>query len=269
MSSVIVAIVISFGALIIGFMGEGGHLTALISWTPAVIVFGGTIGSLLLAFPMDQVKSINKILKAGLSYPAKDLGQIVDYFRELAIKSKRDGILSLENVVASDNTVAPFIKKGVQAMVDGGDADRIRHFLENEIDYMDSRHKVGIAIFTSAGGTAPTMGIVGTVLGLVHVLEGLATADMETLGASIASAFLATLYGLSSANLLFLPLASRLKMNHQKEMLEKELMMEGVLLLQEGAGPNQIQEKLGVFLMQKEAGEAPVSAIAKEAAAIS
>lgn len=246
--SVIVALVISFGALIIGFMGEGGHVGALVSWTPAMIVFGGTIGSSMLAFPMSDLKKIGRILKAGLLYEQKDLYQIIAYFYQLSVKSKKDGPLSLEAEVGQNPDADPFLKRGIQSLVDGESYESISDSLGNEIDRIEERHKIGVSIFNSAGGTAPTMGIVGTVLGLVHVLEGLAEADMSTLGKSIASAFLATLYGLASANLVFLPMANRLKANNQKELLEKELILEGVLLLHKGVSPKTIQEKLMSFL---------------------
>ncbi len=245
---VIIALLVSFGALIIGFIGEGGHVGALISWIPAMIVFGGTIGSLLLAFPMSDLKKIGRIMKSGLLYEPQDLNQTVAYFYELSVKSKKDGVLSLESEVSNNPDVDPFLKKGIQSLVDGESYEAISDSLGNEIDRIEERHKIGAAIFNSAGGTAPTMGIVGTVLGLVHVLEGLAEADMATLGKSIASAFLATLYGLASANLIFLPMGNRLKINNQKELLEKELMLEGVLLLQKGMNPKTLQERLMGFL---------------------
>lgn len=252
---VIIALVVSFGALIIGFLGEGGHVGALISWTPALIVFGGTIGSSMLAFPVSDLKKIGRIMKSGLLYEQADLNQLVAYFYELSVKSKKDGLLSLESEVALNPDADPFLKKGIQSLVDGESHESISDSLGNEIDRIEERHKIGAAIFNSAGGTAPTMGIVGTILGLVHVLEGLAEADMSSLGKSIASAFLATLYGLASANLIFLPMGNRLKINNQKELLEKELILEGILLLEKRVSPKTIQEKLMGFLNGDEKDE--------------
>ena len=263
---VIIALVVSFGALIIGFMGEGGHVGALISWTPAMIVFGGTIGSSMLAFPMSDLKQIGRIMKSGLLYEPGDLNQLVAYFYDLSVKSKKEGLLSLEAEVSNNPDADPFLKKGIQSLVDGESYESISDSLGNEIDRIEERHKIGAAIFNSAGGTAPTMGIVGTVLGLVHVLEGLAEADMATLGKSIASAFLATLYGLASANLIFLPMGNRLKINNQKELLEKELILEGVLLLQKGLSPKTVQEKLRGFLNGDEGEQSGSTAsVAREA----
>lgn len=245
---VFIALVIGFGSMIIGFMGEGGHVSALISWTPAVIVFGGTLGSVLLAFPIEYIKNIGKIIKVSFTAKSKDLTTIIAYFSTLAAKVKREGVLSIESEAADSSDVDPFIKKAIQLVVDGESYEMIRDTLELEMDAISERHKTGAAIFNSAGGTAPTMGIVGTVLGLVHVLGGLADADMSQLGASISSAFLATLYGLASANLVFLPIATRLKKIAQKEEMEKELILEAILMIQQGVRPNLINEKLTGFL---------------------
>lgn len=244
----LIALIIGFGSMIIGFMGEGGHVGALISWTPAMIVFGGTLGSVLLAFPLEYVKNVGKILKVSFTAKSKDLTTIISYFSTIAAKIKREGVLSIESEASDSSEVDPFIKKGIQLIVDGESYEMIRDTLELEMDAISERHKTGAAIFNSAGGTAPTMGIVGTVLGLVHVLGGLADADMSQLGESISAAFLATLYGLASANLVFLPIGTRLKKIAQKEEMEKELILEGILMLQQGVRPNLITEKLTGFL---------------------
>lgn len=243
-----IALIIGLGSMIIGFMGEGGHLGALVSWSPALIVFGGTLGSVLLAFPIEYVKNIGKMLKISFTAKSKDLTTIIAYFNALATKVKREGILSIETEAADSSAVDPFIKKGIQLVVDGESYEMIRDILEIEIDAIAERHKTGAAMFNSAGGTAPTMGIVGTVLGLVHVLGGLADADMSQLGASISAAFLATLYGLASANLVFLPIGTRLKKIAQKEEMEKELILEAILMIQQGVRPSLINEKLTGFL---------------------
>ncbi len=146
----------------------------------------------------------------------------------------------------------PFIKKGLQMIVDGVEPQAVRDILELEADMTSERHKIGAAMFDSAGGTAPTMGIVGTVLGLVHVLGALAERNLDELGKSISAAFLATLYGLGSANLLFLPLGSRLKIIDKHEQVEKELIIEAILLIQEGVNPNTLVDKLKGFLNKQE-----------------
>lgn len=251
----LIALVIGFAALLIGFMGEGGHLGALVSWTPAMIVFGGTIGAVTLSFPIQNIKRIGKILKVAFTAKPKDLSQLIIYFSDLVIKTRRNGLLSLESEMSADADMDPFIKKGLQLIVDGVDPQAVKDILELEAYTVVQRHKSGSAIFDSAGGTAPTMGIVGTVLGLVHVLGGLAEADPTQLGESISAAFLATLYGLGSANLIFLPIGARLKNIDKQEQLEKELIIEAILLIQEGVNPNTLAEKLKGFLNKKEVEE--------------
>jgi chemotaxis protein MotA len=248
----IIAIVIGFGSLILGFIGEGGHLSALILWTPAVIVFGGTIGAVMTAFPLDSFKKIGKIIKIAFTAKPKDLIVLISYFKELAFKTRKNGLLSIEGEIANDDKIDPFIKKGLQMIVDGVEPQAVREILELEADMTMERHKVGAAMFDSAGGTAPTMGIVGTVLGLVHVLGGLADSDPSELGHSISAAFLATLYGLGSANLLFLPIGARLKNIDKQEQAEKNLIIEAILLIQEGVNPNTLSEKLKGFLNKQD-----------------
>ena len=144
------------------------------------------------------------------------------------------------------------MKKALLSAIDGVHPEELRNMLEIEASMSFKRHKVGAAIFDSAGGTAPTMGIVGTVLGLIHVLGGLASADMNALGSSISAAFLATLYGLGSANLIFLPIATRLKNLGKNEQLEKEIIMEGITLIQQEVSSTIFIETLKGFLDKKE-----------------
>lgn len=265
--SALIALIVGFAAMIIGFLGEGGHLGALISWTPAMIVFGGTLGSVLLSFPVEELKRTGGVLKVAFTAKSADLHQLIEYFHGLSLRTRKDGILSIESEAASGSDADPFIKKGIQLLVDGETFEMIEETLELEMDSIAQRHKAGAAIFDSAGGTAPTMGIVGTVLGLVHVLGGLADADMAELGHSISSAFLATLYGLSSANLIFLPLGSRLKSIAKKEQMEKELILEAVLLLKENVKPSLLTERLNGFLNGEEVLHEPAVAHGSRVAA--
>jgi chemotaxis protein MotA len=248
----LVALEIGFASLLIAFIGEGGHINGLFQWTAALIVFGGTIGATMLAFPIQNIKRIGKILKVAFVAKPKDLSELIIYFNELATRTRKNGLLSLETEITSDDKMDSFIKKGLQLVVDGVEPQAVRDILELEADTIMLRHKSGAAMFDAAGGTAPTMGIVGTVLGLIHVLGGLAETDSAKLGESISTAFLATLYGLGSANLIFLPIGSRLKNIDKQEQLEKELIIEAVLLIQEGVNPNTLTEKLKGFLNKQE-----------------
>jgi chemotaxis protein MotA len=248
----IIALIVGFASLIIAFIGEGGHLEALFVWTAALIVFGGTTGAVMLSFPIDNLKRIGKIIKVAFAYKDINLIELIRYFKDLAFKTRKSGLLSLESEITVDGKMDPFIKKGLQMIVDGVDPQAVREILELEADMTSERHKAGSAIFDSAGGFAPTLGIIGTVMGLVHVLGGLAKSSPDQLGESIAAAFLATLYGVGSANLIFLPLGTRLKNIDKKEQAVKELIIEAVLLIQEGVNPNTLSEKLKGFLNKQQ-----------------
>jgi chemotaxis protein MotA len=248
----LIFLILGFAFLILGFVGEGGHATALISWTSFVIVFGGTIGSLGTSFTMKQLKNIGRILRVAFTRKSIDLIELIFYFDHVLNKVRKDGFLGLEEELEGDENMNPFIKKGLQSAVDGAKAEDVRNMLEIEAAMSSKRHKVGAAMFDSAGGTAPTMGIVGTVLGLVHVLGGLAKADMDALGGSISAAFLATLYGLGSANLIFLPIATRLKNLAKDEQLEQEIIIEAIYLIQENVSPTTLRDTLKGFLDKKD-----------------
>ncbi|AKN33197.1 flagellar motor protein MotA [Clostridium carboxidivorans P7] len=248
--SVIIFVLVGFGSIIAGFVIEKGVIGSLFLLAPAVIVFGGTAGAVGLTFPGEILKRLPKIIKVAITPKKIDLSALVAYFKDVSYKTRKNGLLSLEGEISADPNLDPFIKKGLQLVVDGVDPQAVRSILELELESTSERHKKGAAIFAQAGGYAPTLGIIGTVMGLVHILADLS--DPNTLGPKIASGFLATLYGLSSANLLFLPLATRLKALDEKEFGEKSLIIEGILYIQEGINPNTIAEKLKGFLSKEE-----------------
>lgn len=248
--SVIIFIIFGMGSVILGFILEGGSLSALILLSPALIVFGGTAGALGLTFPMSILKRLPGMLKVLINPKKIDLPGLVAYFRDVSYKTRKNGLLSLEGEISSDPNLDPFIKKGLQLVADGIDPQAVRSILELELESTSERHRKGAAIFEQAGGYSPTLGIIGTVMGLVHILADLS--DPATLGPKISSGFIATLYGLLSANLIFLPIATRLKVLDEKEFVEKSLIIEGILYIQEGINPNTIAEKLKGFLSKEE-----------------
>ncbi|WP_416175747.1 flagellar motor protein [Clostridium sp.] len=248
--SVIIFMIFGVMSIFVGYMIEGGSAGALFGLTAAIIVFGGTIGAVGLSFPMDILKRIPKIFKVLFNPRKVDLPALISYFKDVSYKTRKNGLLSLEGEISNDPNLDPFIKKGLQLVVDGVDPQAVRSILELELESTSERHAEGSDIFESAGGYAPTMGIVGTVMGLVHVLGNLE--DTSTLGPKIATAFLATLYGIASANLLWLPIGSRLKEADEKELKEKTLIIEAILYIQEGINPNTIAEKLKSFLNKEE-----------------
>ncbi len=246
----ILFMIFSFGSIIAAFVIEGGSLGALLAPTAAMIVFGGTIGAVGVSFPVNDLKRIPGILKVFVSPKNKNLGELVSYFKEISYKTRKNGLLSLEGEITADESLDPFIKKGLQLVVDGVEPQAVRSILELELESISDRHRQGAAIFDSAGGFAPTMGIIGTVTGLVHVLSNLE--EPSTLGPKIAMAFIATLYGIGTANLLWLPIGSKLKALDDIEYREKSLILEAILYIQEGINPNTIAEKLKGFLNKDE-----------------
>jgi chemotaxis protein MotA len=174
---------------------------------------------------------------------AHDLPHVVDTFVNLADRARREGLLALEQEAAN---LEPFTRRGVQMVVDGSDPALVREILEADIEAMQARHKPGAGIFEAMGGFAPTMGIIGTVMGLVHVLENLSEPDK--LGPLIASAFLATLYGIFFANAMFLPFGAKLKSKSSDEAHLKQLVVEGILAVQSGDNPRVVREKLDAYL---------------------
>lgn len=242
--STVVSLVIGFIALIAAFMLDGGNPLKLIQPTAALIVFGGIIGAIGVSFPAEDLKRIPKILGVAFKNRKKEFDGLIEFFKDIAIKTRKDGLLTLEQEIANIENI--LIKKGLQMIVDGVNPENVRDILEEQANTIYERHKVGISIFEAAGGFAPTMGIIGTVMGLVHVLANLS--DPESLGPKISTAFVATLYGVSFANLVFLPIANKLKSLNRAEDKENQIIIEAVLSVQEGISPNTLVEKLNSFL---------------------
>ena len=241
----IIFIVFSFAALIGAFLLEGGHLVGLLSPTAAIIVIGGTIGATAVTIPIDILKNSWKLIVIAMGNRKTNMNELINYFNSLSVKARKEGLLALESDM-SEQSVDPFIKKGISLAVDGTNPELIKSIMETQIEQISRRHKAQIQIFEAAGGYAPTMGILGTVMGLVHVLSNLANAG--ELGGQIATAFLATLYGIGTANLLWLPFGGKLKALDSIEINEKLMIMEAVLSITSGDNPQVMVQKLKVFL---------------------
>ncbi|WP_258360117.1 flagellar motor protein [Moorella sulfitireducens (nom. illeg.)] len=242
--NVILGLIIGFGSLIVAFILEGGEPGALLAVTAAMIVFGGTIGATMIGFSREEIMNVPRLLKIALRERPFDLNQTIENIVNYAVLARREGLVRLEKEL--DNINDAFLRTALQLVVDGTDPEQTRNVLEQQIYATGERHATGISIFEAAGGYAPTMGIIGTVMGLVHVLSNISSPDK--LGPSIAMAFIATLYGVSSANLLWLPLAAKLKNKANKERVYQEMILEGVLALQAGRNPTLIRSTLIAFL---------------------
>jgi len=240
----IFGLLIGLGALLFGFYGEGGSLGALWNSMAFLIVFGGTFGAVIASTPMEQLKKVPKILKIVFGYKPRDPQAVIEELVELATVARREGILVLDEMIEQYDD--DFFRNGLRLVVDGVDSKLTRSMLELELDYIEQRHKLGMRIFDQAGGFAPTMGIIGTVMGLVHVLGSLD--NVEGLGPKVATAFIATLYGVASANVIYIPIATKLRNRSEQEVLIRELMIEGILSLQAGENPTILRQKLRGFL---------------------
>lgn len=251
--STIVGLIASFATLGVAIAMEGGKPEQFISISAALIVFGGTFGATIVSFPLSVVMKLPAFI--GKAFAGEGLGieprQIVETFVELAQRARREGLLSLEEETAkiSDS----FVKKGMQLVVDGIDPELVRNILDVDIAAMAERHHRGYGMLEAMGGYAPTMGIIGTVMGLVNVLSSLE--DPSELGHAIAVAFIATLYGVASANLIWLPIGSKLKAKSKEEIWLREVAREGILAVQAGDNPRIVREKLEAFLANAQRGE--------------
>ncbi|MDF9409127.1 flagellar motor protein [Pelotomaculum isophthalicicum JI] len=243
----VAGILIGVLSLVLAFVLDGGNILALLKPTAAMIVFGGTIGATIISFSLNEVMIVPKLFKIILFQKLPDEIALIEQLVSLADKVRREGLLYLENELP--NVDDSFMRKGIQLVVDGTDPELVRQIMETEMYAVQERHHVGASIFEAAGGFAPTMGIIGTVMGLVHVLSNLESP--EELGPSIALAFIATLYGVGSANILWIPISGKLKNLSKKEAMLREMMLEGIMSIQAGYNPVLIRERLTAFLKPK------------------
>ncbi len=239
-----IGIVIACVLIAVGATMEGSDIMAVLNLPAILIVFGGTFGATMASSGMDAMKRLPALYKTAFSPPDLDLNGRVSELVGYAEKARRDGLLALDQQLAEVQD--PYVRKGLQLVVDGTDADLVADVLDAENSAMKKRHALAAQPFALAGGYAPTMGIVGTVFGLIHVLGNLD--KPETLGPSIAAAFVATLLGVASANVVFVPIGMRLKALSQEELHARELTMEGILSIQAGDNPRVIAEKLIAYV---------------------
>lgn len=240
----LIGLLMAIGSLLGAFALEGGTLGMLLVATAAIIVFGGTIGATILSFSLDELKRVPYFVKLVFTGKTIDYDYYLDLLLINADKARREGLLSLESQLELiDNE---FMVRGLQMVIDGTNRETTGEILEMEIEAFERKEKGGYEIFMTAGGFAPTMGIIGTVMGMIHVLSNLS--DPNKLGASIAVAFLATLYGIASANILWIPFANKIKNRTEKETILMEMILDGILSIQNGDNPRSIREKLSIYL---------------------
>jgi chemotaxis protein MotA len=239
-----IGILIACLGIAIGATMEGTNVMVVLNIPAILIVLVGTLGATIAACGLPSHIKVPALYKKAIMPDELDLVGRVDALVGYAEQARRDGLLALDEAVKDIDD--PFMRKGIQLVVDGTDPDLVAAVLDAENDAMRRRHTAGRAPFAQAGGFAPTMGIVGTVFGLVNVMNNLN--QPSTLGPLIAAAFLATLIGVGSANVIFLPMANRLKELSEEEMLFREMTLEGILAIQAGDNPRVVAEKLIAYV---------------------
>jgi len=245
LNGLIIGLFSIFGAFLI----EGGSLRALFLLPPLIIVFGGTFASVIIGFGFERFGKIFSLSRLAYFPPEHDVKGLISTFIEFSILARKEGLLALENELVKLSFNYP--KKMVRLLVDGTDSESLQNIAYYELKAMQERHLSNIFIFTKMGGYAPTMGILGTVMGLVMTLAN-AGGDPNSLIHNIASAFIATLWGVLSANLIWLPIGDKLKQCHLEEKHMMEISLEGVLALQSGEIPSVVRARLIGMLPQKE-----------------
>jgi chemotaxis protein MotA len=240
----LLGLLLAFIAIIGGNFLEGGHLSALLNGPAALIVVGGTLAACLLQSPMSAFKRAMQNVIWILFPPRIDLAGGIDRVVNWSLTARKEGLLGLESV--ADSEPDSYSRKGLQLLVDGAEPAAIRSILEVDFLTQEARDIQAAKVFESMGGYAPTIGIIGAVMGLIHVMGNLA--DPSQLGNGIAVAFVATIYGVATANLILLPVANKLKAIAVRQALYREMLLEGILSIAEGENPRSIELKLQGFM---------------------
>lgn len=240
----LLGLVVGIGGILGGMLLEKGELRHLYQVSAGMIVLGGTFGAVMVTTPMNvlvrAIKHVMLVFFDTAQSPVAAIEEIIEY----ATQARKQGIVSLEQVAA--NVADPFLRKALNLAVDGIEMSQIRSIMELDLSLVEHDGEAEAKVYEAAGGYAPTIGIIGAVIGLIHVMQNLA--DIEAVGKGIAGAFVATIYGVASANLFFLPAGAKLRSRTQASVQIRELMLEGVLSIVEGLNPKLIRTKLDAYL---------------------
>ena len=240
----VIGLAMAWGALFLSLGLEGGSPKDLVNAPAFVLVMFGTIGATTIGSSMKTLLSLPSILRNAMVTNALDPGDIIDQMVDFARIARREGVLALDE--AASKVENKFMRKGVELVVDGTPSVMVREILETEIVAMQERHKVGETVFTTLGGFSPTLGIIGTVMGLISMLAKLN--EPGKMGHSIAAAFIATLYGVAFANLIYLPVAAKLRSKTAEEVIVYEMIIEGVMSIQAGDNPRIVEMRMVAYL---------------------
>lgn len=240
----VLGLVLGIVAIIGGQVLEGGHVASLSQPTALLIVLGGTMGAVMLQSPYATFVRGVKMVRWVWYPPVVDHQQLIKQIASWSQVSRREGLLALENVM--NQLKDDFARKGLQLLVDGAEPERLREVLEVEINTYEQELKLSARIWEAAGGYSPTIGILGAVLGLIHVMENLS--EPSKLGAGIAVAFVATIYGVGLANLVFLPMANKLKAHIARLIVRREMIVDGLVGIANGDNPRIIESRLQGYI---------------------
>lgn len=247
----ILGLLIGVGSLTVSVLLEGGELDAFVNLPAMLVVFGGTLGASLVSFPGRTAALLPKLIGRAFYYREPAALAMAQTLLRLAERARREGLLALEEELPAIDNVQ--LRRGVMLVIDGTDPDLVRSVLQSDMAVRQREQEGEHGLLEAMGGYAPTMGIIGTVMGLVHVLSKLS--DPTGLGSAIAVAFIATFYGVASANLLWLPMASKLKKQAESVQLLDEMILEGIASIQAGENPRILGERLEPYLPKRDQGK--------------
>lgn len=240
----VVGLILGIAAILVGQVIEGGHLASLFQPTAALIVIGGTLGAVMLQSPLPVFLQGMRMTRWVFAPPPERSEELIGLVTQWGTTARRDGLLALEPRIAELDD--PFLQRGLQFLVDGVDPQRLRELMSVEIDAAEARLRQGARVWEAAGGYSPTIGILGAVLGLIHVMENLS--DPALLGAGIAVAFVATIYGVGFANLVFLPFARKLQAHIARISAEREMIIDAFAGIGNGENPRIIEARMRGYL---------------------
>ncbi|MBI3478513.1 MAG: flagellar motor protein [Acidobacteria bacterium] len=246
-------LVLAVGGIVLGLILEGGNVGQLIQPTAAMIVFGGTLGAVLINFPLVVVWGAFRRLANMFQEPSENAQSTIDALVKYANRARREGIVSLDSELP--NIEEPFLRRALMLAVDGTEPQELRKIMELALDNIEEQDEKIPQVFEAAGGFSPTIGIIGAVLGLIQVMQHLDKID--EVGKGIAVAFVATIYGVGAANIVFLPTSGKLKIRLRNEQIIREMTLEGVVSILEGMNPRMLEEKLLGFLEARETTAIP------------
>ena len=255
--SVLIGLVVAFGALLFGFVLEHGVIASLFLPSPAIIVFGGCFGAIITSYGLgDCLGALKAFLACLLGKDKPNPEALIKKMVKIAERCRGEGLLVLQDMIKDPelaNDKFLLLKEGMILLMDMKDIEQVQAVMESDIAAYSAKYQAYIDVFSGAAGYAPTMGVIGTVMGLVQVLSNMS--DAEQLTKSIAVAFIATLYGVAFANIVFMPIANVLKANLKKQKMFKQIIIDGIMMIASGENPRDLENKLAMYYQAFPGGE--------------